>query len=335
MNKKAATPRVALVYLLLGLVFTVFMLLFIQGSASEISDEVITRESCGKTVDRMSQFNRFHVPVSDRSLNCPTLFFTIDDEKNNEENNQKIANTMYLCAKQFRRGNVELFTNDAVHCNVCYVFDIQTDAAVTGLTSYLRENTVPEKSGDTYAEYMVGYKTEGAEELLGKLEHELTVTKPAGTTPEGIDVPEEETQIVPADVIDNFILEPGNQYAVIFIYARGQDNLQKVWRHVTAQTPAGKAGLAGGGIAFLTFAGGGTAMAISTPFIAATGPVGWVIIGTGVVVGVAAFAAFEFFTEYFSPDTPPEWASFFVLRDWSESNVRTLLRDDIGCDYFA
>jgi len=310
MNKKAVSARNAVILMVLGLAFTVFMLYFVKAGASEASNEVITRENCGATVDRMDQFNRFNIPVSDRGLRCPTITLTIND-KDDEKNNKAIADGMYNCAKQFRRGKKELFTNDGVYCSVCYIFDIQTEKPIEGFHTYFAEKTVPEESGETYYEYMQGYKSEGARNVIGDVEKKTLVEN-----------------------YDEIKLEPGEQYAAIFVYASGEEHFKKVWEHITAQTDAGKAGLVGGGLSFLTLSGGGVAAGLATAAVI-SGPVGWVVFGVGVGVGVGAFAAAEYFTHYFSPGNFPEHVSFFVFRKWDKETAREVLLEDLKCDFFA
>jgi len=75
MNKKAVSARTTVVFMVLGLALTVFMLLFIKAQISEASTEVVTREQCGATVDRMSRFNEFNIPISDRDLNFSEIAF--------------------------------------------------------------------------------------------------------------------------------------------------------------------------------------------------------------------------------------------------------------------
>ena len=307
---------------------------------------IIDREQCGKTVDSMDLFNRASLPPDHTALKCPTVTITIED-KDNEKNNEKMANAMYDCATQFRRGNKQLFTDDGVYCNVCYIFDVKEQ--VDGFYGYLLKNTVPDLSGETYHEYMQGFRTVRAKKVITKMKEEVTTgelsewetiipnpQQPAA--PLGIILPNTQQTAAPLGKIEAVELSEG-RYAVIFIYARGQEHFKKVWRHVTAQTTYGKVGLAAGGVSFLTFAGSGVAAAYLIP-VATTGPVGWVIIGTGVVLGAAAYAGAETITWYLSRDTPPDHAAFFVFRQWNPYNgpdgqrsAAELLAEDIGCEY--
>lgn len=293
------------------------------------------RNKCGATVDRMHAFNVAGAPVDDLSLDCPTVFLTIE-KGDDRENSELMANAMYKCATQFRRGTGELFTEDGVYCNVCYIFDVQEP--VKGFYSYLIKNKVPGVSGETYHEYMQGYKSAGAEKILGQMEHPLETRY--------YDDQQSEKEInleKPINSIEEVELKEG-QYAVIFIYTRGQEHLLKVWRHVTGQSEEGKAGLALGGISFLTVtgaAGGAAVMVYMIPLIA-TGPVGIVIISTGLVAGVGVFVLSELITYRLSRDTPPEHVSFFVFRQWdtdtdpdNDNSARSLLAKNIGCEYIA
>ena len=296
------------------------------------------RDRCGVTVDRMHAFNVAGAPVDDLDLDCPTVFLTIDEGKD-RENSELMANAMYKCATQFRRGTGELFTEDGVYCNVCYVFDVPKP--VKGFYSYLIKNKVPGGSGETYHEYMQGYRSAGAEKVLDELQQPLETHY----FDDEKQSDEEIKEILedPRKSIETVEL-PTGQYAVIFIYTRGQEHLLKVWRHVTGQTREGRVGLALGGISFLTItgtAGGAAFMVYMIPSIAA-GPVGIAILGTGAVLGAGAFVFSEILTHHFSQDTPPEHVSFFVFRQWdtdtdpdNPESARSLLADNIGCEYIA
>ena len=325
-NKKGVSAGISLVMIIIGLAFAIMMLVLLNSG-----DSPIPRENCGTTVDRMDLFNRAGLPIDDEDLNCPVVTITIDNKDDNKENSRIMANAMYDCATQFRRGKKQLFTNEGVYCSVCYLFDVQEP--VEGFYGYLLKTTVPDSSGETYHEYMQGFRTVGAEKILEELERQNAV--PTGALSENEEIiPGTERTITPLDEMENMRVSKGD-YAVIFIYARGEEHFKKIWRHLTAQTPEGKAGMVAGGVSFLTFSTGGVAAAYLIPGFAATGPVGWVIIGSGVVLGAASYAAINAITERLSDDLV-EYVSFFVFKEWDTSNpdrAAHLLTHELKCDY--
>ena len=325
-SKKGVSASSSLVIIIIGLAFTVLMLVLLNSGEPE---KIITRENCGTTVDRMDFFNRAGLPIDDEDLNCPIVTITIDDNKDNEENSRIMANAMYDCATQFRRGKKQLFTNDGVYCSVCYLFDV--DTPVEGFYGYLLKTTVPESGGEeeTYHEYMQGFRTVGAEKILKNLNSNKVHT----LSDDGSTLTETNVGTPPLREIENMDVPEGD-YALIFIYARGQEHFKKVWKHVTAQSSEGKAGLAAGGVSFLTITGSGVIAAYIFTGGAVTGPVGWVIIGGAVIAAGTIFITAEAITYHLSGDTPPEHASFFVFRKWDD-RAADRLADELECDYIA
>lgn len=330
MNRKASAEA-TIIYLALFFVFTILMLSVIKASRQE-SETLITRESCGKSVERMDAFNRFGIPTSDTGLNCPVVVIKINNN-DNEKNKEKIADGMYNCAKQFKRGEVELFSHDGVYCNVCYTFDIQVKEPITGFQKYIFEERIEhEPDKPTYYEYLQGFRSEGATKILGELDETVFVND--------IETGKQK-QVNFEDFLNAAKLEPESQHAIIFIYARGQDNIEKIYKHLTAQTTAGKAGLAAGGVSFGAFATSGATRAATSVAIGlirgsiVVTPYGWVALGAGLTVGAAAYGAAEYTTYFVSPDRHPEYASFFVFRKWDRETSPNELAYDIGCQYLG
>jgi hypothetical protein len=164
---------------------------------------------------------------------------------------------------------------------------------------------LPDKSGRLYHDYFAGYKTSKAEDVLGKIESTPILTG-----------------------LEQHKLEGRSDYAILFVYRKGIEEMKRVIRHVTAQTTESQVGYAigvfGGGLA-----GSGAFVALTTIGIAA-GPAGWVALGAGVtIIGIAAGVSF-----LFSGDTPPEWASYIVLREWNADETAKILKDELGCTYY-
>ncbi|MAG15786.1 hypothetical protein CMO88_01865 [Candidatus Woesearchaeota archaeon] len=330
MNKKAVTESV-LILMILFIVFTFFMLVFIMSGKEKAEEQILTRENCGATVDRMDRYNTLHVPTSDRGLKCPETLVTVAKEKD-DENYQLIADGYYNCAKQFRQGKVRLFNDNGVHCNVCYIFDIQTDNPLKELGTYLDDHNVPEGTEVSYLEYAQGFASKGAPNVLKDFDTELIVKNLDTGMDETVDLKEKLG-------LDNAELTPGEQYALVFVYARGLENFDRIINHLTLQTPSGKAGAAVGGLSFAAFTGGSigvSAGVVSTLSVLgiASGPAGWIIIGTGVGLGTLAFAGAEALSLHFSPSDPPEYLSLFRFVDWDKDTSKDVFTKKLGCDFF-
>ena len=330
MSKKASAEA-TIIFMVLFFVFTILMLVVIRASKQE-SETLITRESCGKSVERMDAFSRFGIPTSDTGLNCPVVGIKINSN-DNEKNKDKIADSMYNCAKQFKRGKAELFSQDGVYCNISYTFAIQTTEPITGLQKYIFEEHIEqEPDKPTYYEYLQGFRSEAATKVLGELDKPVFVNELQTG---------KQKQVNFEEFLNSATLEPESQHAIIFIYARGQNNFEKIYKHLTAQTTAGQAGLAAGGISFGAFAAAGAApdatsviTGLVTGSIVIT-PVGWIALGAGLATGAAAYGGAEYITYFVSPDRHPEYASFFLFRKWDRETSPDELAYDIGCEYLG
>tara|TARA_B100000315_G_C14538109_1_gene569465 strand:- start:784 stop:1710 length:927 start_codon:yes stop_codon:yes gene_type:complete len=307
------------------------MLVFVMSGKENVEEQVLTRENCGATVDRMDRYNTLKVPTSDNSLNCPEVSVTVNKKKD-DENYQLLADGYYNCVKQFRQGKVRLFNDDGVHCNVCYIFDIQTDEPLKELGTYLDDHNIPEDTTTSYLEYAQGFTSKRAPNVLKDLDTPLLV--------KNLDTGMDETVNLKEKLgLDNAELTPGEQYALVFVYARGTENFKKVIEHLTLQTPSGKAGAAVGALSFAAFTGGSVGLStgvVSTLSVIgiASGPVGWIIIGTGAGLGLGAFAIVEAVSLHFSPSDPPSYLSLFRFVDWNKKTSRQVFTDELGCDFF-
>jgi len=102
-------------------------------------------------------------------------------------------------------------------------------------------------------------------------------------------------------------------------------------RQITLQSDAGKV--------ITPIATGSAVMAgVGVVGIAATGVVSVpviVVVGAVAVTGAVVFTATQWVGEIFSADSPPEWASFVILRTWSPKTANDVLSHDLGCTEFV
>src|SRR3989338_11185932 len=127
---------------------------------------------------------------------------------------------MYDCWYQYGEGKLNLFKDEATFCSVCAFVNIEAAESVKGLPAYLMTEQVPDKSGKLYSDYLANYKTSKAEQVLGAIK---------------------DTPLL--DRASEAELKGKTNYAVVFVYAKGKDEPEKLAKHLTAQTTAGKTGL--------------------------------------------------------------------------------------------
>ena len=305
--KKRGIEKETLVLLILALGFLVWFVGF-HNTTRQYAEQSVSVTACKASVERNAKLhiNGIQFPTS---IDCPAQNIAITSDDSPNDKNEKIARAMYDCWYEYGQGKLDLYKGEGTFCSVCAFVDVKTDQPVTGVSDYLLNHQVPDKTGKLYYDYLASYQTSKAKDVLGALKSE-----PLLATSTGAD------------------LKGKNIYAVLFVYSKGKDSLEILARHLTAQTIAGEAGLiigVGGG----TLAAGGVMVGLATVGLVG-GPPGWVIAGAGAVVFSVVYGGAELTTFLLSPDNVPEWASFSILRDWNKDQSSQILNDDMGCDYF-
>ncbi len=284
--KKAQAHKFWIQLIIAAIVILVFMSLFyiLKEGAKDIVDERTCRESIEANA-------RGHIRgiTIDSEINCPTNLEPIKSE-NEEEKKKELAERMKECWGKFKEGKNELFAGNRIYCSICDVIEFEDKDKITGFQDYLVKTNIPGKD-ISYADYFSGYETPKAKDVIKNLD--LSQIKAMQTSE----------------------IDGDKRYAVIFVYAKGKDEIEKVTRHITAQTTMGKAGLivgAGTGVA------AGATVGI-TVFLLGSNPIGWAV-GATVVVGGAVNALFYFL----SSDNHPEWASFILLKEYNAQNLKEI-----------
>ncbi len=317
---KKGIEKATLVFLILGLSIAVFYLFF-NRSIAEAGDRSAAVTACKASVAKNSvlRIGALEFPTS---LNCPARSIKISkagDEESNASANKRIAESLYDCWYQYGEGKLNLYQGEGTFCSVCTFIDIEAEKPVGGLPDYLMSEDVPDNSGRLYIDYLLGYSTPKAGKMLGS---DVVKGSPLFDA------------AAKSELEGKSKLEGKTTYANIFVYAKGKDELEKLKRHLTAETIAGKVGLvigvAGGGVA-----AGGTMVAVATLGAALGGPPGWVVLGVGAAAFGIVYTMSEAVSFIYSPDNVPEWAAFTVIRKWNaEDTADDVLKGELGCDYF-
>ena len=291
MNKKAII-RNYILSLILVVVFIVIMSMFIidfskkteQGTQKDICKNSIYMHSSGK------------IGLSDLDLDikCPTQELEIKT-KDPEKIKYRMAKAMYDCWDQFGKGELELFgAEETIYCNVCHIISFdEKDEEITGFPEYLATKYIPGKPGTSYLEFFMNYETDDPSNVIPEMDETQTTTYEGGA-----------------------VIDTSKTYATIFAYAKGEDEIQKIKDALTVQHIDGTAPLIVAGVA------GATGIAILI-IVSASNPIGWVLIGVGLLVYGIVAAIDSFFD-----DNPVEWASFILLREYNQASL-----EDIGCKY--
>ena len=296
----------------LALAAAVVMLAFI-GKFSFVTEDLLANEQCLASVEQNS---RYHIAGIDlgSEVDCPTIKKVLEKESG-EEAKEEVADAMYRCWKRFGRGQLNLFSGEGVFCNVCYIIDVNTKQPITGFGQYLMETRAPGENM-YYYDYLRGFKSEMTEDpalvqdFQGFFNNNLEVVKD-----------------VELESLKTAEIENNETYSVIFVYAKGLNNIEKIIGQITLKSSAGKA--------ITPIAVGSAVLAGATVVgIALTAPVSvpvLVVAGAAVATSAAVFAATEFVGSLFNPGSPPDWAGFTVLRVWNPEETPQILRDELGC----
>lgn len=295
------------------IIFIAIVLLSFIGKISMTSDDVSVEEQCRASVLRNARYHLAGIELGSE-IDCPTRNLELKEGYSDKEAKEKLARAMYGCWRQFGQGKLNLFNENKVFCNVCYIVDVKS-APIIGFETYLKETPSPTEN-EYYYDYLRSKKSEGAEDA-GFLN---TIDKMFNAPLRKVDEIELK-QLSDSDktVISN--TAPDNKYAIIFVYAKGHDNVEKLGRQVLLKSAGGKVitPVALG----VAVAAGATVALASAPFV--------VVVGTG----LALAGAVEYVGQIFNPDMPPEWAAFTVLRQWNSYDAASILKEEIGCQEFV
>lgn len=300
-NKKGL-EKVTLVLLVAMLTVLIAYLFFNKGFA-EASNKSVDVTACRASVDRNARLHisGFEFPIS---INCPARNIKIT--KSDDSAKRTIADAMADCWYQYGEGKLNLFKDEATYCAVCSFISIESEEPIKGLPAYLLTEQMPDGSGEFYHDYLASYKTSKAEDVLGKIKDTQLIEDAAKSEIEG-----------------------KSTYAILFVYRKGKDEIEKVANHLKLKTAEAKAGLVIG-VGAGSVAGASAAVTLISLGVAA-GPVGWAALGVGVtVLGISEAASF-----FLSSDNVPEWVSYIMLREWSAADTDdNVLKDELECTYF-
>ena len=290
MNSKKAVLNKFLISSVIILV-TILIIAAFQSSFFKKTDKGTAKEICKSSV-LMHSMGRMGSFSLDLEAKCPTQEVYI---KTNDDNQRKyeLAKTMYDCWDQFGEGKLELFGDEeTIYCHVCHVIAFKDkDSEVEGFPDYLATKSIPGMNKISYLDFFMNYETPHSKGVVQEMDPQDT------------------------ESIKEATIDTSKTYATIFAYAKGEDGMAKIKTFLSGEGQASHSFLIGVGI------GAGAAILVGVGLV--SNPVGWIILGVGVVVmGVAAAIS------YFFDDNEVEWSSFILFREYDEDALT-----DIGCEY--
>jgi len=293
MSSKRGLMNKFVVYLVLMVVITIAMLLF-EGYVRDMYERSTERNICKTSImmqDKLT-FKNLNL-ASDIHIKCPTKEVEIDN-KEPEQVKYIFAKEWYGVCDEFNKGNLNIFGDEEqIFCVIRDIISFKKKGEkIYGLSKYLVEEN-PKNEDVSYYESCLPYKTEEIDKLYDNLD--------AGKE----------------KAFNQEFIDTNKEYAIIFLYAKGEDEIKNVARAFFGTTTSHKAmyvslGIVGLGV--VTYVSAGTVPIIG--FLAKT---------VAVKVGLAgAYAAtlsgiFSWFQH-----TKVEWASFFLIREYDEDELKKL-----------
>lgn len=212
--------------------------------------------------------------VGYNAINCATKEPTLKGK--DEEMKFQLAEEMRKCWDNFHQGKEPLFTDEGLFCHVCSIVDFKDkNGNLEDFPDYLAKTKMP-LSQYTYTEFLTNQQSKTGASINEELAKEIREAS----------------------------LDKQNDYAIVYVYARGENAMEKYQKYLN--TDAGNTVLVSGVI--------GTAAVI----VMLT-PVGWV--GTGIAAGVAAISfTVSWVADYFVQQDVP-YASFISLEEYNAENL--------------
>lgn len=296
-KKSAAIPK-SVVFLLVALVVLLLFVVFYSQFFAKLG---ATTE---KQICKASVYTQFATKLKNKVLGadifnteieCPIRMITID-KKENDNAKQIVAKAMYDCWDQFGEGKLALFEDEKVYCSACnHITFEDKNLKITDFGEYLASTKIGtyditySNGIPTYMEYLTGYQTKGYEFIEKKKQGEIVDS--------GIDTSQ------------------NNEYAIMFVYAKGRDKIQNFMHQATGAL-RGSAIIAG---SVLIGAAGVKTMAV--PLVGK--PIGFTIISGALAVG--GYGVYDIIKSWRGIDY--EWGSFVVLREYNKETI-----DQLGCE---
>ena len=299
MNSKRGLANKFVVFLILMVVITIAMLLF-EGNVRDMYEMSTEKNICKISImmqDKLA-FKGFSL-ASDIHIKCPTKEIEIDN-KDSEQVKYMFAKELYSVCDEFNRGKINLFGDEEkIFCVIREVISFKNkDQKISGLTEYLVEEK-PRNKEESYYDYCKPYETGRISNIYEK-------------------IPEWQRQAINKEPIDT-----NKKYAVIFVYAKGEDELREIYKFFVGESTGHKTMYIGIGTIVL-----GALVVKAAPAIIVVGTfvrvLGWTMAASG--TEILKFGALSNFLT--SRDLKQEWASFFWVKEYDEAELKKL-----GCDY--
>ena len=295
MKSKKALAISFIAAMILILVFIVVMFMF-EIRAGELYRNIVSKNTCKSSV-RAQDIGTIKNIALPSDIKCPLQRIEIE-ENDPEKIKQKFAKLYYDVCDEFGQGTLNLFgKRETTFCVIRDSVSFKNkNIKINDFGKYLAENKIPGKDIN-YIQFCSGYKTERAAEIYKDIEVKQFTDDTISTDKE---------------------------YAIIFVYAKGEEQLREIMNFAF-----------GTSVPHIGFYVGVGFVALGYGVTAATKGVGGVIglplayLGNLMMYGGLATAGVSgFFNWLTNENIRMEWASFFLIREFNEQELKKL-----PCEY--
>jgi hypothetical protein len=276
-------------------------------SLKDLTQESLEEQEYRDSILRFYQGNKIldiDNKKKDLEIQCPIKTYTVKSTLNDKAIKRALADRMAECWRTWYKGELELFSQEGSYCHVCYYITFEDkNKEVEDLALFMHTQR-PAWSDLTYEKYLTPFATQSTDKVEKKLEYYQKYNQ------DGVE------KAFPD-------LTTSNDYAVVFVYAKGLSAIDAFLAGKKTELLAGGTfSLLYGGMAML--AGGKlVSLSMTVPFLSAAGPAGWVVLGVG--AAGAGMGGLLFWLG--AKDDNPDWMSAVILTEYNTDKIQGL-----GCE---
>ena len=299
-----------LAYVIIGIVAAILI-----GAAVikfvDLHKETRDQTICWQSINEHSQLVQLTEGETQPDINCPTRFDTISKKKTNTEAVERVARYWAECWREWHKGNAILFRKSGVYCHVCQVIEFEEREKLEGLFTYLNTFDVDDLNNPLISVEFAQYR-----EKPKIYSYLLPYSTDQTTNLEDLPI---DTSTMTEQQFENLKFDDtvpigGNNYAIVIVYAKGQDAISEFLAGRRVETAVAGGGMVIGGVA-----------AAGIGIIAASGWTGvGLVVGGAVLVTGGVIALWESWTG----GDPPDHLSMSMFIKYNTENIQNL-----GCEY--
>ncbi len=279
---------------ILVVITLLLVLLLFQQRVAELYQNLFDKNTCKSSVKAQDMATIKNLALG-TDIKCPLQRIEIK-EKSPEKIKEQLAKIYYNVCDEFGQGQLNLFgKRETTFCVIRdrIIFKYK-GIKIDDFPKYLAETKIPGKDL-TYYQFCSGFKTERINRLYDNLKF---------------------------DQIKSMQIDTSKDQVVIFFYAKGEEEFRELASIAFGNSPSHIGQYIGVGVAIvgygLTSTGAGSVIGLPLVYL-----------GNGMIVGGTLITGLSGISNYLTnKDLKMEWASFFLIREFDEQELKKL-----PCEY--